>query len=132
MIVLADLEWKIIYVGAAESEEYDQTLETILVGPVPSGRHKFVFQVMYFTTFFSVSQCRAKFCPICAKRYNVPSNFRVSWYFLHQGGEHFVGLELESKCGLKGTKSYMDKDSLLTVPQIIIWETGVLPIYLEK
>ncbi|KAH3731186.1 histone chaperone asf1b-B-like [Dreissena polymorpha] len=39
-----DLEWKIIYVGAAESEEYDQTLETILVGPVPSGRHKFVFQ----------------------------------------------------------------------------------------
>ncbi|WAR22691.1 ASF1-like protein, partial [Mya arenaria] len=39
-----DLEWKIIYVGAAESEEFDQTLETILVGPVPCGRHKFVFQ----------------------------------------------------------------------------------------
>lgn len=39
-----DLEWKIIYVGAAESEEYDQTLETILVGPVPGGKHKFVFQ----------------------------------------------------------------------------------------
>ncbi|KAL4236982.1 ASF1 anti-silencing function 1 [Mactra antiquata] len=39
-----DLEWKIIYVGAAESEEFDQTLETILVGPVPGGRHKFVFQ----------------------------------------------------------------------------------------
>lgn len=39
-----DLEWKIIYVGAAESEEYDQTLETILVGPIPGGRHKFVFQ----------------------------------------------------------------------------------------
>ena len=39
------MEWKIIYVGAAESEEYDQTLETILVGPVPGGRHKFVFQV---------------------------------------------------------------------------------------
>lgn len=39
-----DLEWKIIYVGAAESEDYDQTLETILVGPVPGGRHKFVFQ----------------------------------------------------------------------------------------
>jgi len=39
------LEWKIIYVGAAESEEFDQTLETILVGPIPGGRHKFVFQV---------------------------------------------------------------------------------------
>ena len=42
---LTDLEWKIIYVGAAESEDFDQTLETILVGPVPGGRHKFVFQV---------------------------------------------------------------------------------------
>ncbi|KAL3869209.1 hypothetical protein ACJMK2_041919 [Sinanodonta woodiana] len=39
-----DLEWKIIYVGSAESMEYDQVLETILVGPVPGGRHMFVFQ----------------------------------------------------------------------------------------
>ena len=47
--MISDLEWKIIYVGAAESEEYDQTLETILVGPVPCGRHKFVFQVVIIT-----------------------------------------------------------------------------------
>ena len=39
-----DLEWKIIYVGSAESEEHDQTLDSVLVGPVPSGRHMFVFQ----------------------------------------------------------------------------------------
>lgn len=39
-----DLEWKIIYVGSAESEQYDQELDSVLVGPVPSGRHKFVFQ----------------------------------------------------------------------------------------
>merc|ERR1712241_656962 len=39
-----DLEWKIIYVGSAESEEYDQVLDTVYVGPVPEGRHKFVFQ----------------------------------------------------------------------------------------
>eukprot|EP00096_Caligus_rogercresseyi_P015653 TRINITY_DN8129_c0_g1_i1.p1 TRINITY_DN8129_c0_g1~~TRINITY_DN8129_c0_g1_i1.p1 ORF type:complete len:221 (+),score=108.53 TRINITY_DN8129_c0_g1_i1:72-734(+) len=38
-----DLEWKIIYVGSAESEEYDQVLDTVYVGPVPEGRHKFVF-----------------------------------------------------------------------------------------
>merc|ERR1712088_173399 len=38
-----DLEWKIIYVGSAESEEYDQILDTVYVGPVPEGRHKFVF-----------------------------------------------------------------------------------------
>lgn len=39
-----DLEWKIIYVGSAENEEYDQTLDSVLVGPIPPGRHKFVFQ----------------------------------------------------------------------------------------
>nr|XP_008531506.1 PREDICTED: histone chaperone ASF1A [Equus przewalskii] len=38
------LEWKIIYVGSAESEEYDQVLDSVLVGPVPAGRHMFVFQ----------------------------------------------------------------------------------------
>uniref|UniRef100_A0A3Q2CNN6 Anti-silencing function 1Ba histone chaperone n=1 Tax=Cyprinodon variegatus TaxID=28743 RepID=A0A3Q2CNN6_CYPVA len=40
-----DLEWKIIYVGSAESEEYDQILDSVLVGPVPAGRHMFVFQL---------------------------------------------------------------------------------------
>ncbi|KAF9422423.1 Histone chaperone asf1 [Podila epigama] len=40
----ADLEWKIIYVGSANSESHDQTLESIMVGPVPVGVNKFVFQ----------------------------------------------------------------------------------------
>ena len=40
-----DLEWKLIYVGCAENEEYDQVLDTVYVGPVPEGRHMFVFQV---------------------------------------------------------------------------------------
>eukprot|EP01134_Creolimax_fragrantissima_P007339 CFRG7339T1 len=39
-----DLEFKIIYVGSAESEMYDQELDTILVGPVPVGVSKFIFQ----------------------------------------------------------------------------------------
>ncbi|KAG8189027.1 hypothetical protein JTE90_025468 [Oedothorax gibbosus] len=39
-----DLEWKIIYVGSAESEDHDQTLDSVFVGPVPEGRHLFVFQ----------------------------------------------------------------------------------------
>lgn len=39
-----DLEWKIIYVGSAESEEYDQTLDTVVVGPIIAGRHMFVFE----------------------------------------------------------------------------------------
>uniref|UniRef100_A0A8C9GEY2 Histone chaperone ASF1 n=1 Tax=Piliocolobus tephrosceles TaxID=591936 RepID=A0A8C9GEY2_9PRIM len=40
----SNLEWKIIYVGSAESEEFDQILDSVLVGPVPAGRHMFVFQ----------------------------------------------------------------------------------------
>jgi len=39
-----DLEWKIIYVGSAESEAYDQTLDTVVVGPIVAGKHMFVFE----------------------------------------------------------------------------------------
>lgn len=39
-----DLEWKIIYVGSAESEDYDQTLDTVVVGPIIAGKHMFVFE----------------------------------------------------------------------------------------
>ena len=43
--LFSDLEWRIIYVGSAESMEHDQVLDTILVGPVPGGKHMFVFEV---------------------------------------------------------------------------------------
>ncbi|KAG0599849.1 hypothetical protein M758_12G182800 [Ceratodon purpureus] len=39
-----DLEWKLIYVGSAEDEKYDQILESVLVGPVNVGNYRFVFQ----------------------------------------------------------------------------------------
>ena len=39
-----DLEWKMIYVGSAESEDYDQVLDSILVGPVFPGSYRFVFE----------------------------------------------------------------------------------------
>ncbi|KAL3813286.1 hypothetical protein ACJIZ3_014554 [Penstemon smallii] len=39
-----DLEWKLIYVGSAEDETYDQLLESVLVGPVNIGNYRFVFQ----------------------------------------------------------------------------------------
>ena len=44
VIFFSNKEWKIIYVGSAESESYDQTLDTVYVGPIPEGRHMFVFQ----------------------------------------------------------------------------------------
>ncbi|XP_047309137.1 probable histone chaperone ASF1A [Impatiens glandulifera] len=39
-----DLEWKLIYVGSAEDETYDQLLESVLVGPVNVGNYRFVFE----------------------------------------------------------------------------------------
>lgn len=40
-----DLEFKIIYVGSAESQQYDQVLESVLVGPVSVGTSKFTLTV---------------------------------------------------------------------------------------
>lgn len=42
----SDLEWKLIYVGSAEDETYDQLLESVLVGPVNVGNYRFVFEVL--------------------------------------------------------------------------------------
>uniref|UniRef100_A0A0E0FRC4 Uncharacterized protein n=1 Tax=Oryza nivara TaxID=4536 RepID=A0A0E0FRC4_ORYNI len=39
-----DLEWKLIYVGSAEDENYDQLLESVLVGPANVGTYRFVLQ----------------------------------------------------------------------------------------
>uniref|UniRef100_A0A7S1C5P9 Anti-silencing function protein 1 n=1 Tax=Bicosoecida sp. CB-2014 TaxID=1486930 RepID=A0A7S1C5P9_9STRA len=39
-----DLEWKVVYVGSAESDKFDQELDNVLVGPVPVGVNKFVMQ----------------------------------------------------------------------------------------
>ncbi|KAL2117473.1 hypothetical protein VTJ04DRAFT_7133 [Mycothermus thermophilus] len=39
-----DLEWKLTYVGSAQSDQYDQLLDSLLVGPIPVGVNKFVFE----------------------------------------------------------------------------------------
>ncbi|CAH8672155.1 unnamed protein product [Schistosoma rodhaini] len=39
-----DLEWKLVYVSSAYNPSLDQTLDSILVGPIPVGRHQFSFE----------------------------------------------------------------------------------------
>ncbi|KAG5518239.1 hypothetical protein PMAC_003035 [Pneumocystis sp. 'macacae'] len=39
-----DLEWKLTYVGSAISTLHDQELDSLLVGPIPIGINKFLFQ----------------------------------------------------------------------------------------
>ena len=53
-----ELEWKLVYVGSAHSEEHDQTLDTVLVGPVAVGRSTFVFKVelqSYISKFANIT-----------------------------------------------------------------------------
>lgn len=42
-----------MYVGSAESEDYDQILDTVVVGPIIAGRHMFVFEVLLVISFLS-------------------------------------------------------------------------------
>jgi len=39
-----DIEWKLVYVGSAESDQHDQELDSICVGPMQVGGYKIVFQ----------------------------------------------------------------------------------------
>eukprot|EP00298_Acanthocystis_sp_HF-20_P029908 c8883_g1_i1.p1 GENE.c8883_g1_i1~~c8883_g1_i1.p1 ORF type:complete len:238 (-),score=88.76 c8883_g1_i1:35-712(-) len=39
-----DLEWKLVYVGSAETNQYDQELDSIEVGPLQTGFMKFIFE----------------------------------------------------------------------------------------
>lgn len=45
-LVSIDLEWRLIYVGDHRTTDGDQVLDSILVGPVIRGTHKFCFQVV--------------------------------------------------------------------------------------
>lgn len=47
--IFKDLEFKIIYVGSAETVEFDQTLDQIVVDAVPKGQYKFMFEVGHIT-----------------------------------------------------------------------------------
>lgn len=42
--VTDDLDWKVVYVGSAKSEQYDQELDSVLVGPVPLGVSRVVLE----------------------------------------------------------------------------------------
>ena len=41
----ADLEWKMTWVGSADTEKFDQVLDSVLVGPVVPGSYRFIFAV---------------------------------------------------------------------------------------
>lgn len=43
----ADLDQKLMYMGSAEDEKYDQVLKCVMIGPFNTvGNYRFIFQVM--------------------------------------------------------------------------------------
>jgi len=38
-----ELEWNLVYVGSSDSADYDQTIDSVSVGPIPTGNHEFDF-----------------------------------------------------------------------------------------
>lgn len=42
--ITGDIEWKIIYIGSSEDSKYDQTLDTVVLGPLQPGAMRFVFE----------------------------------------------------------------------------------------
>ena len=43
--IIIVIEWKIIYIGSASDEKFDQVLDTVEVGPLSCGSMKFTFEV---------------------------------------------------------------------------------------
>ena len=41
----SDIEWKVIYIGSAEDESYDQVLDSVFIGPLQVGSMKFTLDV---------------------------------------------------------------------------------------
>jgi histone chaperone ASF1 len=43
--IFIDIEWKVIYIGSAEDDTYDQVLDSVLIGPLQVGSMKFILEV---------------------------------------------------------------------------------------
>lgn len=67
--ISADLEWKLTYVGSAESEKYDQELDSVLVGPVVRGQYRFIFQVIIEELQLLKTMSLCTTAVLCLKRF---------------------------------------------------------------
>ena len=43
--IILPIEWKVIYIGSAKKEEYDQTLDSVIMNPMEYGSLKFTMEV---------------------------------------------------------------------------------------
>nr|XP_046166489.1 histone chaperone asf1b-B-like [Oncorhynchus gorbuscha] len=114
-----DLEWKIIYVGSAESEEYDQTLDSVLVGPVPAGRHMFVFQADAPNTGLIQSDAGAYYTLIHVHTlitctYNGQEFIRIGYYVNNE----YTDPELRENPPVKPDYTQLQRNILASNPRV--------------
>lgn len=119
-----DLEWKIIYVGSAESEEYDQVLDSVLVGPVPAGRHMFVFQAdAPNSTLIPESDAVGVTVVLITCTYRGQEFIRVGYYVNNE----YSDPELRENPPLKPDFSQLQRNILASNPRVtrfhINWES---------
>ena len=94
-----DLEWRLVYVGSADSSKHDQLLDTVNVGPIEVGQSKFVFEapapdmskipskVIPFPSIRSgFFPDLSVFCVGCSWRHNCHAYCQLQWIRLFQGG----------------------------------------------
>uniref|UniRef100_A0A3P9IF47 Anti-silencing function 1B histone chaperone n=1 Tax=Oryzias latipes TaxID=8090 RepID=A0A3P9IF47_ORYLA len=113
--VLPDLEWKIIYVGSAESEEYDQVLDSVLVGPVPAGRHMFVFQAdAPNTTLIPESDAVGVTVVLITCTYRGQEFIRIGYYVNNE----YTDPELRESPPLKPNYSQLQRNILASNPRV--------------
>ncbi|KAL4648735.1 histone chaperone asf1b-A-like [Arapaima gigas] len=120
-----DLEWKIIYVGSAESEEYDQTLDSVLVGPVPAGRHMFVFQAdAPDARLIPETDAVGVTVVLITCTYRAQEFIRVGYYVNNE----YTDPELRENPPLKPDYSQLQRNILASNPRVtrfhINWEGG--------
>ncbi|XP_061736552.1 histone chaperone asf1b-B [Nerophis ophidion] len=118
-----DLEWKLIYVGSAESEEYDQVLDSVLVGPVPAGRHKFVFQADAPNTgLIPETDAVGVTVLLITCTYNGQNFIRIGYYVNNE----YTDPELRENPPLKPDYSKLLRNILASTPRVtrfhINWE----------
>lgn len=65
---LADLEWRLIYVGSSEDTSKDQELECIYVGPVTVGSYRFQLEVRGSRGIRGTSQGTQRRTPLSRRR----------------------------------------------------------------
>lgn len=64
LVTIADLEWKVVYVGSATNSAYDQELDSVLVGPVPLGTSRFVLEVRHQVSVIATAALPLTLLPV--------------------------------------------------------------------